>query len=384
MKTAVYFKTIFPFLLLVLLYISCSDPAKQDALINEITADVQERYAPDRRVAVFDIEWERVGTDIVIRGDVDNTDARDELIRTMSEAGIGTVVDSIRILPAPELGDETHGLVRLSVGNVRAEPRNTSELVTQVLMGTPVRILKQRGEWLYVQSPDRYLGWINGGAIQTGTESMADAWDSAEKVIVTTQHAILYERANNRSQPVSNAVIGGLLKRTGRIGAFVAVELPDGRTGFIESANVEEYRTWRESRRPTGESIAETAKMFMGIPYLWGGTSAKGFDCSGYTKTVFGLHGIELQRDASQQVLMGEHVDPGEDFENLRVGDMLFFGRPQTDDRPERIVHVAIYLGNKEFIHASTLVQIESLDPSAPHYNEYERNRFVRVRRYLP
>jgi cell wall-associated NlpC family hydrolase len=124
---------------------------------------------------------------------------------------------------------------------------------------------------------------------------------------------------------------------------------------------------------------------FLGVPYLWGGTSVKGMDCSGFTKTVFRLNGMELNRDANQQALMGEEVVVDEQFNNLRTGDLLFFGRKATADRPERITHVAIYVGNKEYVHApgGARVRINSFDPAAPNFSQSLLTSFVRARRVL-
>ena len=356
---------------------------QEDQRIRNAIESVRTEMVPDRRVAVFDLTWEVRGTRVILSGEVDDAAVRDRVLHELRQAGFDDVRDDIVVLPHPGLGQNTHGVVRISVAQMRSEPHYTSELVTQVLMGTPLRVLKRQRGWFYVQSPDKYLGWMSAGLFEQKDPQRFETWEANEKVIVTGYHGIVYEEPSTQSLPVSNVSTGNRMRLAGQNGEWTSVMLPDGRTGHIRSELIEPFDQWQQTRELTGENVARTAKMFIGVPYLWGGTSAKGFDCSGLTKMVFWLNGMDLSRDASQQILMGEHVDPGPRFSNLKMGDLLFFGRAATSDAPERIVHVGIYLGNREFIHASYLVRINSLDPEAPNFDRYEYNRFVRARRLI-
>jgi len=123
----------------------------------------------------------------------------------------------------------------------------------------------------------------------------------------------------------------------------------------------------------------------LGVPYLWGGTSTKGNDCSGFTKIVYLMNGYIIPRDASQQVNAGKIVDENLKFEGLEKGDLMFFGTPATDNKKMRVTHVGIWLGNNkgEFIHSSSNVHLSSINENEKNYDGFNKNRYLGSRRYL-
>ena len=123
--------------------------------------------------------------------------------------------------------------------------------------------------------------------------------------------------------------------------------------------------------------IIERAKKMMGIPYLWGGNSTKGMDCSGFTGTVFRSEGYQLPRDANMQVKLGNEVVPEDDYSNILPGDLIFFGPP------DRITHVGICLGGSYFIHCSGDVHINSLDEKDELFNPYRKRTFRLIKRII-
>ena len=121
---------------------------------------------------------------------------------------------------------------------------------------------------------------------------------------------------------------------------------------------------------PSGRGIVEHAAQFLGLPYLWGGTSEKGFDCSGFVQRLFGLHGAWLPRDSDQQSGQGEPVEPASDWSGAADGDLAFFAEPGTG----RATHVGILAQGGRLLHASTSrngVAWDALDPEAEGHDEY-------------
>jgi hypothetical protein len=285
--------------------------------------------------------------------------------------------------------EKNFGVIYNSVGTLRSAPEYRSEMVSQALLGTHVIIFEERNGWLKVQTPDEYLGWMKG-SVQLMTQSELDHYFNKPKVIITSVFTGSYESADDKSLPVSDLVIGNILVLISEENQFFKVAYPDGRNAYIKQSDAKKYQEWLDSIELTGESIVNTAYKFLGVPYLWGGTSAKGLDCSGFTKSVYLMHGITLPRDASQQVKQGQLVDSTGDYSKLITGDLVFFGtrilllnEDEQENKNEKIVHVGIYIGNSRFIHSSDNVHISSFNPDDSLYDEYNTNRYLRTKRYI-
>ena len=350
-------------------------------------AGMQQKYCPDPRLCVFDIEVQTRGANLRLAGEVSDAAAKREIVQSVKAAVDNfKVEEEIRLLPDEALGDRRFGVVRVSVANLRSKPAHTAELVHQQLLGSVLRLMKQEGNWYYVQTADGYLAWAPAGSIQITDSAAVAAWRAASLVAFKATSGVMRAEPNIEAAAISALVLGCVTEKTAEIAELNAASkkkwlqlaLPDGRTGCVERdfcANVSEV--FPLVPRPPEHIIAQ-AMQFLGIPYLWGGTSVAGFDCSGFTQTVFRLNGIALLRDASQQARQGERVHPGDDFANLRPADLLFFG-----DRPGKITHVAISLGGARFIHASDFVQINSLYPGDSDYADDRRRTFQFAKRFF-
>ena len=356
-----------------------SDMEKAKTIIRE----TKERFAPDKRVAVFNIEAEQPENKIIIKGETNLPEAKEFLIRTLDGEAI-KFEDKIELLPSKELGDKIYGVINLSVSNIRTNPDHPAELSTQSLLGTPIKVLK-KGQWGYflIQTPDGYISWLDDDGFQLMNKEEWNEWKSSEKIIYLKEFGWAYEKSDFNSQHISDLVAGNLLKLVSEEKGFYQVEFPDKRIAFVNKNESQKFSQWYQSLNPDEEKILQTAYRFMGVPYLWGGTSAKGMDCSGFTKTVYFLNGIILPRDASQQVHTGDLVDTKNGWENLQAGDLLFFGTKANGEKKERITHVAIYIGDGDFIHASGRVRINSFNKEKPYYSEYRDNAFIRAKRIL-
>ncbi len=339
-------------------------------------------HAPDRRVARFDVEPGWAGDRVRLTGATDQPVAMERLARALAAHRVAWE-DSVRRLPDAALAPELWALVNNSVANLRSEPRHSAELATQVALGTPLRVLDRRGGWLMVQAPDGYIAWVDGGGVQRVTAAEIEAHRRAAKVIYLEAAGVSRARPAPDAAPVSDLVTGGLLERLGGVDGFHHVRYPDGRVGYVAEAEAAPYAEWLAGVRATESSLVAAGLALLGRPYLWGGTSPKGMDCSGFTRTVFLQGGLLLPRDASQQVHAGVPVDETGDFSDLRPGDLLFFGRPATDSTPERVVHVGMWIGDGRFVHSSGRVMIGSVDPADPLYDDYNTRRYLRSRRML-
>ena len=359
-----------------------SEVAEATYETDKYIAEVREEYAPDGRVALFDVETRKYENKYVLRGESNLPDAVANLKEKLEAENI-TYTDSIRLLPSEELEGKTEGVIKISVANLRSRPSHSAELVTQATLGMPVKVLKKDGGWYYIQTPDGYLAWVDYGGVTPISEDELDTWRASEKVIFLEPFGFSYEEASAKGEVVSDLVAGNILEVLGETNGFYEVKYPNDKKAFVEKSAAQPYRQWVASLQPTGASLIETSKSLKGLPYLWGGTSPKGVDCSGYTKTIFFLNGMIIPRDASQQIHTGIEVDSTRNFENLVAGDLLFFGRKATDTTSERVIHVGMWIGDNKFIHSMGDVHISTMDTTATDFDEYNYNRYLRTKRVL-
>ncbi len=281
------------------------------------------------------------------------------------------------LLALPLAGQEKRmAVVEFSTSYLRLKPDYESPLETQELMGTVVEIVGEQGYWKEVITPQPYRAWCTDlGLVEMDAEEI-EAYAKAPKVMFMGLYGHVHVKPSSKSATICDLVGGDLMRPVREKGCWTEVMLPSGKTGFVPSQELklhEGFESIVQGDRggipdETKEKVIKEAEKLLGIPYLWGGMSAKGVDCSGLVRICHIMNGILLPRNASQQINCGVPVDYT-DLNNLRRGDLVFFGSPAKEPggRP-RVTHVAIYLGEGKIIHSSHCVRINSLVQGNPDY----------------
>lgn len=244
---------------------------------------------------------------------------------------------------------------------MRSDASHSSELLSQAVMGTPLKLLDRatHGWWL-VETPDGYNGWIIDNAITPLDAEAMNRWRESERVLVNT---IYTDRIyDEKHRAVSDINAGSILQVLEYGEDSVHVLIPDGRHGYISRKITTPLRELTPEIIDTSR-IVDMARQLMGVAYLWGGTTPMAMDCSGLAKICYLNQGVILQRDASQQASTGTWL--GDDYHKYRQGDLVFFKSAITGN----IIHVGIYDHDGEYIHCSGRVKINSLDPSSKDFD---------------
>lgn len=239
---------------------------------------------------------------------------------------------------------------------LRIEAKDTSEMVSQVLFGEHLTILETEKQWFYVKLAfDGYRGWVDSKQIEEISKDYFDNLQNTNPFFL--QELVSLVSVNNKLFPLS---FGATLPN------FKDNKFSINNTIYQVDGEIQEYKL-------TKKLIAETAFMYLNTPYLWGGKTPFGIDCSGFTQMVYKMNGFRLFRDASQQAKQGEVLSFIEESES---GDLAFF-----DNNEGNITHVGIILPNNYIIHASGKVRLDRLDQSGI-YNE-ETNRHTHKLRMI-
>ena len=231
------------------------------------------------------------------------------------------------------------GICTLNSIPLRIESSDASEMVSQVLFGETFSVLETHKQWLYVKLAfDGYRGWIDKKQVESITKEQFESFQNSELFLMNELVSFISDK--KRLIPLT---LGATLPN------FKDNQIQINENKFQIDGDVVAYNLNKKQ-------IVETAFMYLNAPYLWGGKTPFGIDCSGFTQMVYKLNGYKLFRDASQQAKQGEVLSFLEESE---PGDLAFF-----DNQEGTITHVGIILANNYIIHASGKVRLDRLDQS--------------------
>jgi gamma-D-glutamyl-L-lysine dipeptidyl-peptidase len=246
------------------------------------------------------------------------------------------------------------GILTLPLLPVRSEPSERSEMTTQLLFGETFELLEERPGWTFVRNlSDGYVGWATSKMLTELTDEMRDFLRRFPSVITCAPLTLcrkVHSRDTEMVYPAGSRF-------------YLSDEISQTYFFFTRSAEGYDLHDFKpvqpnalilpKDHKPLPERILRTAARFLNAPYLWGGKTIFGMDCSGLTQVSASVHGFQLPRDAGDQASLGSEIA----LEEAAEGDLAFFTNPEG-----RIVHVGIVAGKNQILHASGSVRFDTLD----------------------
>lgn len=256
--------------------------------------------------------------------------------------------------------------VSTTITSLHNDPSWRSEQTTQLLNGQAVELLQEKGTWAFIRQMDGYLGWIYRPYISDATPPQNEYW-------VYEPVALLKDKPTPDAKLVSRVLGGTAVFVQDTQNGWAKIELVGGLTGWLPAEQLRPQNSQPKDEHALRAQMIADAHTLMGVPYLWGGSSAYGIDCSGFAQLIHRLSGMTLLRDADMQMENGRVV-----ASNYQPGDLFFFG---DSGGHRRVSHVGISLGGWEMIHASRSkngVYIDNVQAV-----DHLRDSFLGARTYL-
>jgi cell wall-associated NlpC family hydrolase len=242
-------------------------------------------------------------------------------------------------------------VVVVALENMYATPDEGAEVVSQATLGQAVDVLGTSGTFARVRTPDLYEGWLPRSAVSLYADGATPRYARTGRVVeVTSLMAYLYGDPDvSTARPRTSAPLATRLEvaADGPGEDWVTVRLPSGDRAYVQAGDVRAVDLEAPPPRGSPDEVLATARRFLGAPYLWGGMTVHGIDCSGLVSRVYYANGVVLPRDADLQFDSPALVPVERGA--LQPADLVFFGRG-----PKAITHVGLYVGDGRFISATT------------------------------
>jgi cell wall-associated NlpC family hydrolase len=276
----------------------------------------------------------------------------------------------IDVFPFKDIGVNSYAFCNLPILNIREKPKHSSQLVTQSLIFSSMKVLNKSGEWIQITlDQDNYIGWVKKSDISLMNKNRYDELRNKNKVIVTSISANLF--SDNKKDNI-RVYMGSILPIEKEEDNYYVVSNLEGNKYYSDKKlyiNKEDVRFIGKELKPSIKNInsdlIELSKKFISTPYLWGGASSLMLDCSGFTQLLYRVNGYSIPRDADQQQDFSKKIT---NINDLKEGDLVFFPG-----------HVGMYIGDKKFIHSSVGyggVYITSFDPKDELFNDWYIKNF--------
>jgi len=344
--------------------------------VNKSVNSIRKIVAPDERISLFDINVTVGKNGMKVTGKVMEQKQKDSVMSILKLFGDKVDVN-IQVFPFSDIGVNSYAIASTSVLNIRENPKHSSQLISQAILGMTMKIIEKKDNWLRVSiDNDSYIGWVQEANVWRIPKNLYDNWKNQEKLMITSTNTELLKSPSLENKAGLKLYMTTTLGYFSQEGNFYKVKIPQSKSFtsnfyYISKNSAKYIAKALTPNNVKAEDIINEAKKLIAVPYLWGGNTTDMLDCSGFTQTVFRSKGYLLPRDADQQQLQSKSVGK---IKDLKEGDLVFFSEGVVP------THVGIYIGKSQFIHCSAgygKVTITSFDTKSPLYDPLYTKIFI-------
>lgn len=322
---------------------------------------INDRYFFDDRVWYQQLEIQHADDALVLKGETFFSRSVKSAIRVLNKAGYKTVVDSVTLLPDTLAGAQNWAVVNVTKIMGRYKPVHEKQEATELIYGDMVRLIRSSGDFIQIQTPEGYLCYIPTASVRTMYQDEWDRYHQGPFAVFQKEVELGNDLSINMGSRLPLVSKGKVL-------------LADGKKFSPPRGSFTVANPAKNAKR---QAIIQSAKGYLGLPYVWAGRSDDGVDCSGLVIQAYSMHGIFLPRDSDEMSNVGRLVGLPNWRTAILPGDIIFMGGSRR-----LVTHVGIYMGDGYVIHSqSGGTQIGSWDPASPDYQASLEKTFLFARR---